>query len=274
MNKTVENREPRAEPRNLTARRTSCSRPSSFGPRRAAFTLIELLVVIAIVGILAAMLLPALANSKASAQRVRCASNLRQLGLATQMYWNDNGGHCFSYIFGTTNTGKIYWFGWLGPGPEGQRPFDLSSGALHPYLDGSKIRICPALNYALAQFKLKADGIVFSYGYNLCLSTESGSPPINATKISRPTGTVLFADSAQVNDFQAPASPANPMLEEWYYVDTNTSYPNAHFRHSEKANVIFCDGHVDLEKPTPGSIDQRLPNQFVGRLRPEILVTP
>jgi prepilin-type processing-associated H-X9-DG protein len=85
---------------------------------------------------------------------------------------------------------------------------------------------------------------------------------------------VLFADAAQVNDFQAPASPANPMLEEWYYVDTNTDYPNGHFRHDQKANVVFCDGHVDSEKPVPGSMDPRLPSQYVGRLRPEILVVP
>ncbi len=39
------------------------------------------------------------------------------------------------------------------------------------------------------------------------------------------------------------------MLEEWYYVDTNTSYPNGHFRHNQKANVVFCDGHVGMENP-------------------------
>jgi len=64
------------------------------------------------------------------------------------------------------------------------------------------------------------------------------------------------------------------MLEEWYYVDTNATYPNAHFRHEQKANVVFCDGHVDLEKPMPGSIDQRLPSQFVGRLSSKLLLRP
>ena len=160
---------------------------------------------------------------------------------------------------------------WLGPGAEGDHPFDAQMGALWPYLTGRGVELCPSLNYALGQFKLKARGAAYGYGYNLHLSAMTSKPPVPAARILRPTDTTLLADAAQVNTFQAPASRSNPMLEEFYYVSTNRNEATAHFRHAQRARVAFADGHVAMEKMEAGSLDQNLSGQFVGRLRSEIV---
>jgi prepilin-type processing-associated H-X9-DG protein len=121
---------------------------------------------------------------------------------------------------------------------------------------------------------MKANGAAYGYGYNWYLSASPAEPPVKSSRIVQASGIALFADAAQVNTWQAPASDAHPMLEEWYYLDNTTNQPNGHFRHSRRAEVVFGDGHVASERMLAGTLDRRLPQQNVGLLRKEALVLP
>jgi prepilin-type N-terminal cleavage/methylation domain-containing protein/prepilin-type processing-associated H-X9-DG protein len=238
-------------------------------PRVLGFTLIELLAVIAVIAILTALLLPALGHSRDLARRVQCLANLRQLGIAIQLYWDDSAGQAFPYRRSVEPTGALYWFGWLEHGAEGARAFDATRGALHPYLGERSIELCPSLGYALRSFKRKATGATYGYGYNLQLSSLNQRLPVLVSAIASPARVAVLADAAQVNTFQPPATADNPMLEEFYYVNTNEA--TVHFRHARHANLLFVDGHVAHAAPLAGSIDPRLPRECVGQLPPELL---
>jgi len=230
----------------------------------------ELMVTVAVISALGSLLLPALSRARAQTRQAQCLSSLRQLGLACALYWDDYQQRAFRYRTGKHRDGVIYWFGWLQDGREGERAFDPAAGALQAYLTPSTVGLCPSLRYASSAFKLKASGPAWGFGYNLNLSAPPASPAIDLSLVADPSRLGVFADSAQINTFQLPATPERPLLEEFYYVHQDE--PTVHFRHEEKAQLVFADGHASGERLRLEAQDLRLPAARVGRLPAEKLI--
>ena len=182
---------------------------------RAGFTLIEVLVVIAIIGVLIAMLLPALSGIRQSSRRVQCLSNQRQIGLAFLMYVNESkksrhpdwayvnyidpqGGtfpNYSMYAIGGYRATSVY----LDEVPDDERPLNHYTRDPNVWHCPSDRGQAPVLSTGFFGFPSTAELVGTSYAWNLwAFQTNLLSPlGLNGRKLNeirRPSETVLLGD--------------------------------------------------------------------------------
>ena len=213
--------------------------PSSRTLTRGGFTLIELLVVISIIAVLAGMLLPAIAQVKASARTAQCSSNLRQLGLAAVGYSNDWDGVLVPLLqpvvgnpVGSNNT----YYSW--------------DALLMSYVDyASALIACPNDTVSPRDLRVTMEGRnVYarrSYGYlcgfdpALTNNIYELSPFDNGHKTAKSMGRMSSSDTAWLVDF---AVIGNCFFCPWgVNTSSTTQIP---MMHRSKVNWLFIDGHV------------------------------
>jgi prepilin-type N-terminal cleavage/methylation domain-containing protein/prepilin-type processing-associated H-X9-DG protein len=238
-----------------------------------AFTLLELLVVIAILGILAALLLPALAGAKARALRIECTSNFKQFAAAFCLYAGDHQDAVLPNKDGPhIPLGQTWVEGWEGvPGPDCTNTLYLTRSLVGPYLGGPAIWRCPATRDPRVVGVLMPR--VRTVSLNCFMGARTNRPGVAVYKKlgdavqPGPADTLTFLDERidTVNDgtFSMQWDFAASQPAAWVLRDKPTPL------HQRGGVMAFADGHAEAHRwrdartldaprndtPMPGNLD-------------------
>jgi prepilin-type N-terminal cleavage/methylation domain-containing protein/prepilin-type processing-associated H-X9-DG protein len=227
---------------------------------RDGFTLVELLVVIAIIGILAALLLPALSSSLGRARQIYCVNSVRQLGQALQQFIGENRAYPLSADFQFATNGPptnfITWQETLGQqlGQDFRRNTNIFGKGvwLCPSDKTIKIEGRPFSSYGYNAFGIgeNPDSLGLGGTYGLAHSVWVGSvgyplykPPVNQSAIVNPSEMMAMGDGFEGNGDNIASGRGFlwRVIKAGGFCDTAAACA----RHQGKANVDFCDGHVE-----------------------------